>query len=61
MYNPEYYKKHKKQYLESSKTYYESNKQKYKDRYKKSLGCKMANTYFSIRYYPEGICPFAEK
>jgi hypothetical protein len=60
-YNPDYYKKHKKEYLESCKTYYEGNKQKYKDRYKKNLGCVMTKPYFSIDYYPEGICPFAEK
>jgi len=39
MYNPEYYKTHKKQYNQSSKTYYSENKQKFKDRYIKSKCC----------------------
>ena len=57
-YDPEYYKKHKKEYLQSCKTYYEENKEKYKQRYKKKLGCEMTKPYFSIVHVAEGICPF---
>jgi len=59
-YNPEYYKKHKNKYSQSSKTYYEENKEKYKQRYKKNLGCEMTKPFFSIIHVPEGFYPFAE-
>ena len=58
MYDKEYYKKHKKQYLASSKEYYNDNKQKFKDIYKKRLGCKMEKTFFSIIHFTEGVNPF---
>jgi hypothetical protein len=58
MYDKEYYKQHKNQYLASSKEYYHDNKQKFKDRYKKSIGCKMEKPFFSITHFPEGVNPF---
>jgi len=57
MYDKEYYKKHKKQYLASSKEYYNDNKQKFKDIYKKRLGCKMEKP-FSLYTFYRGCDPF---
>jgi len=54
MYDKEYYKKHKKQYLASSKEYYNDNKQKFKDIYKKRLGCKMEKTFFFYNTFYRG-------